>query len=182
MPKVMLGSEEHPVRFSYANVWEAKASEGSDKLKYSVSILIDKKDKASLSRLKKAIEQAKEEGKASKWGGKVPKNLKGGLHDGDEDREDDEVYEGKMFINSSSKNRPGLLDRAKQPIIDEDEFYSGCYGMVTVSIFPYEFNGNKGVTCLLNNILKLKDGEKLGGGASAESDFADFESEDEVLF
>ena len=30
------------VRFSYANVWEPRAMEGSDRAKYSVSILIPK--------------------------------------------------------------------------------------------------------------------------------------------
>ena len=50
------------VRFSYANVWEPRAMEGSDRAKYSVSILIPKTDSATLSRVKEAIETALKEG------------------------------------------------------------------------------------------------------------------------
>ena len=39
------------VRFSYANVWEPRAMEGSDRAKYSVSILIPKTDSATLARV-----------------------------------------------------------------------------------------------------------------------------------
>lgn len=49
------------VRFSYANVWEAKSINGSDP-KYSVSIIIPKSDKATLKKVQAAIDNAKKEG------------------------------------------------------------------------------------------------------------------------
>ena len=55
----------------------------------------------------------------------------------------------------------------------EDELYSGCYGAVTVNLFPYSSNGNVGVGVGLNNIIKTEDGEKLSGGRSADADFGD---------
>jgi Protein of unknown function (DUF2815). len=60
------------VRFSYANVWEPRAMEGSDRAKYSVSLLIPKTDSATLSRVKEAIDTALKEGIA-KLGGKIPR-------------------------------------------------------------------------------------------------------------
>ena len=59
------------VRFSYANVWEPRAMEGSDRAKYSVSILIPKTDWATLSRFKEAMDRALREGLV-KLGGMIP--------------------------------------------------------------------------------------------------------------
>ena len=159
------------VRFSYAHVFEPQSIEGSEP-KYSVSILIDKDDKKTLARVKKAIEAAKQAG-AAKFGGKVPANLKLPLRDGDVDREDDEVYAGKYFIKANCKTKPGLIDKAGNPIIDSTEFYSGCYGHASITFYAFNTSGNKGIACGLNNIMKTRDGEALGGRAKAEDDFAD---------
>ena len=78
-----------PCRISFANIWEARSINGSEE-KYSVSLLIPKDDKATLAKIKKAIEAAKEAAKEKKWGGKIPPNLKLPMHDGDIDRPDDE--------------------------------------------------------------------------------------------
>jgi hypothetical protein len=60
-----------------------------------------------------------------------------------------------------------------QPIIDADEFYSGCYGRAAIEFFPYNMEGSKGIACGLGNVQKLEDGERLGGGGvSAAVDFA----------
>ena len=159
------------VRFSYAHVFEPQSIEGSEP-KYSVSILIDKDDKKTLARVKKAIDAAKQAGTA-KFGGKIPAILKLPLRDGDVDREDDEVYAGKYFINANCKTKPGLIDKAGNPIIDSTEFYSGCYGHASITFYAFNTSGNKGIACGLNNIMKTRDGEALGGRAKAEDDFAD---------
>ncbi len=159
------------VRFSYAHVFEPASIEGSEP-KYSVSILIDKKDKKTLERIKAAIEAAKQAG-LSKFGGKVPANLKLPVRDGDTEREDDPVYAGKYFINANAKTKPGLVDKGGNPIIDTTEFYSGCYGHASITFYAFNTSGNKGIACGLNNIMKTREGEMLGGRASAEDDFAD---------
>ena len=164
------------VRFSYAHVFEPASIEGSEP-KYSVSILIDKNDKKTLSRVEAAIEAAKQAG-LSKFGGKIPANLKLPLRDGDTEREDDEVYAGKYFINANAKTKPGILDKGGNPIIDTTEFYSGCYGHASITFYAFNTSGNKGIACGLNNLMKTRDGEMLGGRASAEDDFADLIDED----
>lgn len=164
------------VRFSYAHVFEPASINGSEP-KYSVSILIDKKDKKTLERIKAAIEAAKQAG-LSKFGGKIPANLKLPVRDGDTEREDDEVYAGKYFINANAKTKPGLVDKGCNPIIDKTEFYSGCYGHASITFYAFNTSGNKGIACGLNNIMKTRDGGALGGRASAEDDFADLIDED----
>jgi hypothetical protein len=158
------------VRFSYAHVFSPQASQEGGQPKYSVSIIIPKSDKETVEKINKAIEQAKEENKAV-WGGTVPKGLKGGLRDGDEEK-DDPAYANSYFINANSAQKPGVVDADLNAILDASEFYSGCFGRASISFFAYNSNGSKGVGCGLNNVQKLEDGEKLGGAASASDDFA----------
>lgn len=162
------------VRFSYAQVFHPKAVNEGDEPKYSISILIPKTDTVTLEKINKAIEAAKAQG-MSKIGknGKIPTNIKLPLRDGDTEREDDENYAGCFFLNASSFRQPGIIDKDRQAILDEDEFYSGCYGRASINFYAFNSNGNKGIAVGLNNLQKLKDGERLAGGASAEEDFAD---------
>jgi len=158
------------VRFSYANVFTPKASVEGGTPKYSVSIIIPKSDTETVNKLKKAFEDCKA-ASAGYFGGAVPKGLKGGLRDGDEEK-DDPAYANSYFINANSANKPGVVDADTQAIIDPTEFYSGCYGRASVTFYPYNAQGSKGIACGLNNLQKLEDGEPLGGSSSAAADFA----------
>ena len=158
------------VRFSYAHVFQPQATEEGKQPKYSVSIIISKDDKETIEKINKAIEQAKQDN-AAVWGGTIPKGLKGGLRDGDAEK-DDPAYANSYFINANSAQKPGVVDADMNPIIDPSEFYSGCYGRASISFFAYNSNGSKGVGCGLNNLQKLEDGERLGGGSTAADDFA----------
>ena len=51
------------------------------------------------------------------------------------------------------------------PIINQSEVYSGIYARVNVNFFPYSFGGKKGIGCGLGPVMKLEDGESLGGSA-----------------
>lgn len=165
------------VRFSYAHIFEPTAVQEGQEKKYSVSIIIDKSDKQLIAKINKCIEAAIELGKTKKFAGKI-KGLKTPLRDGDDDRPDDENYEGKMFITASAKTKPGVVDKDLNPIIDRDDFYSGCYGRASINFYPFNQNGNKGVAVGLNNLQKLEDGEPLSGKVSAEVDFSE---EDDIM-
>ena len=157
------------VRFSYAHVFQpAETPNGT--MKYSVSILIPKTDKDTITRFNKAFEDTKA-ANAAVWGGTVPKMLKGGLRDGDAEK-DDATYAGHYFINANSNEKPGVVDADLNPILDQSEFYSGCYGRASITLYPYDTSGSKGIAAGLNNVLKLEDGDKLGGATSAAEDFA----------
>jgi hypothetical protein len=158
------------VRFSYANVFVPKAGMDGGTPKYSVSILIPKSDKEGVAKLQKAFEDCKATN-AAFFGGSVPKMLKGGLRDGDVEKED-EAYAGHYFINANSAQKPDIVDANRETLYDASEFYSGCYGRASVTFYPYNAAGSKGIACGLNNLQKLEDGEKLGGVSSAAADFA----------
>lgn len=168
-----------PVRLSYARLFEAEAAkEGEDK-KYSTSVIIPKSDKATLAKINAAIEAAKVAGKDTKFGGKMV-GLKLPLRDGDSER-DDEAYKDAMFFNCSSLNRPGIVDLNRNPITDKDAVYSGCYGYINVTVYPFNFQGSKGIAVGLNHFMKTKDGEQLGGGVSADTAFEGIEISDADL-
>lgn len=174
-------------RFSYVHVWEPKAIQEGGEKKYSVSLLIPKTDTESIAKIKKAIDE-EFKGLVAKLGGKKPTKWKNPLRDGDEDRPEDENYAGHYFLNASCKTKPGVVGIDKKPITVQDDFYSGCYGYASMSFYPFSVSGSNGVACGLNNVMKTKDGESLGGRSTADSDFADVEvpfeaptEEDEVF-
>ena len=125
-----------------------------------------------MAAIQQAIEYAKKAGVAAKWGGKEPKKLDMPLKDGDLDK-DDEVYEGMYYVNAKCTTRPGIVDVKKNIITDEEDVYSGMWAIVSVTFFPYDASGNKGVACGLNNVMKTKDDAHLGGRVSAQADFED---------
>ncbi|PXV93760.1 uncharacterized protein DUF2815 [Lachnotalea glycerini] len=165
-----------PCRFSYLHCWEANAVDGGEP-KYSVSAIIPKSDMETIEKIKAAIEQAKKDS-LSKWGGKIPANLKLPLRDGDIDRPEDEAYADSYFFNANSRQAPQVVDKNVQPILDQSEVYSGCYGRISVNFYGFNNNGNRGIAAGLGNIQKLKDGEPLGGRTNAEDDFEAMEEED----
>lgn len=168
------------VRFSYVHVFEPTAIDENSEAKYSVSIIIDKDDKQTLSAIQVAIEEAKKLGKTklvdSK--GNIARNLKTPLRDGDVERPEDEAYAGAMFLTASSFKKPGVVGKPATIELDEDEFYSGCYGRASLTFYAFNKAGSKGIACGLNNVQKLEDGERLDGGVSAAADFGDDDDND----
>ena len=164
-------------RWSYVNVWQPKAMEESGKPKYSVSFIFPKSDTATIKALEAATEAAYEIG-ASKLKGNgrsVPplSSIKTPLRDGDIERPDDEAYANSYFLNANSVTQPGIVDADRQPILDQNEVYSGCYGRASLTFYAFNRSGNRGIACGLNNLQKIRDGEPLDGHTRAEDDFAD---------
>lgn len=180
LTKVITGK----VRFSYAHVFEPAAVGDSEEKKYSVALIIPKADKQTVAKINAAIEAAKENGKTTKFGGKIPGGLKTPLRDGDVERPDDESYAGSYFLNASAYNKPGVVDKDLNPIMSQDEFYSGCYGRASITFFPFNASGNKGVAAGLNHVQKTSEGVPLGGRVAVDVDFAEpakFEDDDDYL-
>lgn len=118
-------------RFSYANLWEAKAMDENSKPKYSVSFIIPKSDTKTIEKIRAAIQAAYEEGQGKLKGNSksVPPltSLKTPLRDGDLERPDDEAYANSYFVNANSITAPGIVDAACQQILDHSEIYSGLW-------------------------------------------------------
>lgn len=177
------------VRFSFCHLFEPHLFLDGQEAKYSMAILIPKTDKKTIGAIRAAYEQAKQEGvekygkafasKASPLIRPVGSNY-GLLRDADQDEElsTDENYAGHYIMNLKSTKAPQVLakETGKQLITKEnggeDIVYSGCYGKVSLSVYPYN-NVQTGISASLNNVLKTKDGERFSGWTSAADDFAE---------
>lgn len=163
------------VRFSYMHVFQPYANNQGQEPKYSTTILVPKTDVQTKALIDAAIEAAKQSG-AGKWGGTIPPVLSICVHDGDGPRPSDgmpfgEECRGHWVFTASSKQPPKVVDTNVQPVLDQNDVYSGCYGRVSVDFFPYNSNGKKGIGCGLQNVQKLADGDPLGNRTTAEDDF-----------
>lgn len=168
------------VRLSFVNLLEPKAFEGQEP-KYSTMLLIPKDDEKTVSAIKKAIKNAYEAEKNGKLKGVKASNLKTTLRDGDEEFDTDEYPEfaNHYFMNVSSKQAPGIIDKYKNKVDSADEVYSGVYARVSINFYAYNTAGNKGVSAGLNNVQIVAKGDYLGGRASADSDFDEWDDDED---
>ena len=158
------------VRFLYPHLFEKYRNNLSGKESYCVTILIPKEDKDTVQAVEAATKFVADEARNNK-------NIKNLIHlplrDGDKERADNELYKGCYFINCSTQFQPDVVDRRGNHISNPDEIYGGMYGRVSLNLFAYSNSGNRGISAGLSNVQKLEDGERLGGRASALSDFED---------
>ena len=167
------------VRLSYCHLFKPEAIADGGEPKYSVSVIIPKSNTKLIAQIKQAVSAALQMGVSSKFGGKMPSNWKNPLRDGDLEKSDDDSYAGCYFISASSKTKPGVVKRMKVngqntlvEVTNEEDIYSGCYGFVSINVFTFSNAVNAGVGAGLNNVLKTREGEYLGGRSSAQTDFA----------
>jgi hypothetical protein len=130
---------------------------------------------ADMAPLKKAAMDA-----ATKaWGDKAAEKLKhpkfrspfkdgatlvdkeGNLYDG--------FAEGQVVVKLSTKqSQPGIVDANVQAIIEPEGVKSGDFFRATINAMAYDRDDGMGVAFKLNNIQKVRDGERLGGGGRAD--------------
>lgn len=170
-------------RVSYPNVFKPRKNDLNDKMEYSIVALFKKGE--DLTKLKEACQKAI----VDKWGPdktKWPKNLRTPFRLQEERAKEVDGKrilpagheEGAVFLNLKSNRKPGVVDQNVQDIINEEEFYAGCWARASVNAFAYSQKGNNGVSFGLGNIQKVKDGEPLGNRARPEEDFAPIQSDE----
>lgn len=171
-------------RASYAHKLFKASPNDQGVMKYSMSMIFDE-SQVDLSEMRKAAEAAaiEEWGKdRTKW----PRNLRMPFRDGDEDRPDDPAYAGATFVGTSVNNQPEVVKivsgedgRRRFVAIGEEEFYSGCYAIASGRFKAYKVKGNIGIGFYVNNVVKVAEGERIGGSAPAKVAFADMLDDDD---
>lgn len=169
-------------RVNWPKVFKPELNKLNGKMEYSIVALFPKA--ADFSKMKQAAKEACEE----KWGKdakKWPANLRNPFRDqGEKLKVDAETgkevlpagYEtGCVFMQLKSANKPQVVNQQVEEIMDQSEFYSGCWARATVSVYAYSQAGNNGVNFGLQNIQKVRDGEPLSGRTKAQDDFAPIE-------
>ena len=84
---------------------------------------------------------------------------------------------GGYYVTLKSKHRPGIVQAGPEgvvPIIDEEALYPGCRVRASVDCYAYD-NESKGVSFGLYNVMKVGEGQRLGGGRTdPKDDFAKY--------
>lgn len=168
------------VRFSYVNIFQAKPpfNNPTGEAKFSVTILVPKSNAQAKAVIDQAIAAAIEAGVSTKWNNVRPPQPAICIHDGDGVRPSDgqvfgEECKGCWVFTASAKadHPPFVVDAQVQPIIAPTKVYSGMWGNVSVSFFPYNSAGKKGIGCGLNGLQVTRDGEPLSARVTAQDAF-----------
>lgn len=167
-------------RLSYCNLLEARAINNGGTPQFSAKILIPKTDVATLGALKAAKEVAVKNGVTE---GKKPfatfspallATMTVALKDGDIHFPDNPECAGCWVLNAKTPQDkpPGVLNEKKERVTKEQasDIYSGMYGKVHIQLFPFDTAGNKGIGVSLQNVMKTRDGDPLGGGRKRAED------------
>lgn len=149
-------------RVSYPRVFKPERNELNGQDEYSLVALFA--PGTDLSALKAAIKQAA----VNKWGASIPEYIRNPLRNADQKIKDGAypsgMEKGTVFVTMKCRKPPGVVDQQVQPILDDSEFYGGCYARASVHIAAYSQKGNNGVAVYLNHVQKLRDGEAFGIG------------------
>ena len=145
--------------------------------KYGCQILVPKSDKATMDRLKAAIDEAVKLGISGAWGGVTPAIIHKPVHDGDGTKPvsgesyGDECKEHYVLNATANINYPpDVVDTQLNPILNQSEIYSGVYARVLLNFYPYNYQGKKGIGVSIGNVQKIADGTPLGGAPKKSAD------------
>lgn len=166
----------------WARLFEAEAMEEGNDASYSCAILYKEKDNI------KAIRAGVEAAKRDQWARKAPRKLTMCLIDDDREIEDlaeeyDYIEPGDVILKLRRYEKygaPQLWDQNVEAIESPTEMYSGCKVVADVEFFAWERKTSSGVSCRLNGLQKVREGEPLGGGkANTKDSFERVETDDD---
>lgn len=178
------------VRLSYVNLFQPKPpfNNPMGEPRFSVTVLVPKTNTAAKALIDQAIQTALEEGVTSKWNGVRPPQPAISVHDGDGPRPSDGSAFGPecqgmwVFTAGCKADRPPfVVDGQVQPILDPTQIYSGMWGNISVTFFPYSNAGKKGVGVGLNGVQKIRDDAPLGNTVTAQDAFKPVATQDPAL-
>lgn len=156
------------VRLSFPHLFQPHAMEEGQEKKYGASFIMDND---AHGKLLDKIESTIERLALDHWKKKM--HFKTCLRDGNEKPNMDGYGDGVMFITASRKTRPAVVDRAINPLTEEDGvIYAGCYVNATLRLWVQDNKWGKRVNAELRAVQFVKDGESFGAGpVDAETEF-----------
>lgn len=145
-------------RVSYPHLVEPSVGLDGQTRRYQLDLIFE--EGADLAELQKAIKEIA----LQAFGNVSPATLLLPLKNGDDKK--DALYKGRKYITPKSKDIVKCYDAARRTI-DATEIYGGCYARAQISLGTFNL-GNRGVTCYLNAVQFVRDGEKLSKGLIAD--------------
>ena len=169
------------VRLAFTSVFTAAQFDATSDPAFETHIIIDPKS-GTVKPLEETIRAVAKE----KWEDRAPAILKDlaakdriAFRKSEKTSEAGESYsgfEGMYWLKAKSKKRPGVLNRDKTPLDEQDGvIYSGCYANVSLDVYAYDDKKfGKRIIAKLLAVQFSKDGDSFGGGARAsDEDFED---------
>lgn len=166
-------------RAAFVNVFSTakpmKDSDPNKEQKYEITAIFTpamftQKDKDRFLAMKKIANDASME-KFKKPLTGLPANFHRPFRDGVEKEHLGGFGAGTIFAKLTSKFKPGIVGSDGKTIItDPGAIYAGCYCIATVNAYGFD-NVSKGVKFGLQNLMFVRDGERLDNRSSADEDF-----------
>ncbi|RLA41253.1 MAG: hypothetical protein DRR42_24870, partial [Gammaproteobacteria bacterium] len=152
---------------SYVKIWVAEGFKNDDGTrgvpKYQCTFVIPKTEDVSAIVAAHAAVLAADFPEGLPYGARP-----GGLIDGAVRYPTDPFYADKWVLGTSQDedrfDHDQVMDKTLTKIVNKSHIYSGCIGHGMISFYGYK-GGSKGIGCSLHGIVKMADGEHLGGGA-----------------
>ena len=169
------------VRASFVHIFEPQSVNGSEP-KYSCSFIIPKSDTETIGKIREAVEEA-QSGRREQVGR--------------EDPAEPEAAPARRRHRAPGRSRrtptptsstptaasgPAWWTAGACPSPTRWMVYSGCYVRASITFYPFNTNGNRGIACGLQNIQKWCDGEPLNGRVRAEDEFDALDDVDDEDF
>jgi hypothetical protein len=168
---------------SFPALFKPRAPSPGAEERFSVVLIFDPAAQATPEY--KAMKKAVMDAATAKWGVKAADMIRNGqvhmpFRDAAEKSQWPGFYDGSVFINPWSKQKPDVIDGRLQDVVPSDVF-PGVKGRVTYTVFAYETAGKKGVSFGLNNV-QLTDftGERLDGKKKGAQDFDAMDGDDQT--
>jgi hypothetical protein len=160
-------------RLAFANLFEM-TSFNDGKPNYNMVMLFPKTmDPAEMAKLTNACYSVA----VAQWGEQAnwPKDKAGQpnvafpFKDGDLEKYDG--FAGMKTLSAKAYNRPpAIVDANKQPILDRNKIYSGCWCLAIIQFFAWKNQfGNCGVSASFDAVQLVREDDPFGGSSDAKA-------------
>lgn len=181
-----------PARISFPNLFEPDSVDGGTP-KFGAKFIIDPKNTALVAKLDAALEAVAKE----KWTNKTPNVLANFVRTGKKPdvffphepykNKDGDVYNGfedMFYVSATNDKRPVIIDQSKAPLNPaDDKPKAGDYVIVQIDVWAQDNKYGRAVRATLKVVQFAREGERLGGGSSADLDqFEEIAAEDAESF
>lgn len=148
--------------------------------KFAITMVLEH-DEPFVAKLRKECERVAKE----KFGNQIKfsdEKKKGHVwlpfRDGDESEYAE--HQGHTTIQATSKRRPEVVEKGSlAPVIDADRLFSGAAYRISCNAYAWEWQGTRGVSISLGNVMLVDDTlDAYDGRTSAADDFSDFADEE----
>lgn len=89
----------------------------------------------------------------------------------------EKALQGMVVLKLKTYYKPDVVNQSNETAMPEDwqeMGFSGCYFNVSLTAKHYDYKGNEGVRLQLGNVMFRREGKRIGGGVSAQSEFSKY--------